>query len=109
MMATTIPMPPKRGPRVRGSARGGEDTRDAQYDLLTAALIGAAIGATATLLLRRGPSGERPMSPILRGASRAGRMAVRAGSTGARWARRRGGELVDHIPVERIEHDVRET
>jgi hypothetical protein len=74
----------------------GEGTRDAQYDLLTAALIGAAIGATATLLIRRGPSGERPVSPLLRGA------------TGAAWARRRGADLVDRIPVERIEHDVRE-
>lgn len=102
-------MRPKRGPRVRASAQGGEGTRDAQYDLLTAALIGAAIGATATLLLRRGPSGERPMSPLLRGASRYGKVAIRAGATGASWARKRGGELAEQIPVERIEHDVRET
>jgi hypothetical protein len=44
-MGTAIPTSPKRGPRVRESARDGEIGRDAQYDLLTAALIGAAIGA----------------------------------------------------------------
>jgi len=102
-------MPPKRGPRVRESARVGADTRDAQYDLLTAALIGAAIGATATLLLRRGPSGERPMLPFMRGAGRAGRIAYRAGRRGASWAREQGGDLAERIPVDRIEHDVRET
>ena len=110
-MATTIPMKPKREPRVRASARDSGDggTRDAQYDLLTAALIGAAIGATATLLIRRGPSGQRPLSPVLRGAGIAGRQALRAGKIGASWAREQGGELIDRIPVDRIEHDVRET
>src|SRR4030081_2523427 len=90
-MATTIPMRPKRGPRVRESAHAGEAGREAQYDLLTAALIGAAIGATATLLLRRGPSGQRPVAPVLRGAKWASRGAMRAGSRGASWARERGG------------------
>jgi hypothetical protein len=99
----------KRGPRVRESARVGGDGRDAQYDLLTAALIGAAIGATATLLLRRGPSGQRPVAPVLRGAKFAGRSAIKAGGVGARWARDRGEELVERIPVDRLEHDVRET
>ena len=110
-MATTIPMRPKRGPRVRESAPASGDgaARDAQYDLLTAALIGAAIGATATLLLRRGPSGQRPMAPLLRGAGVAGKSALRASRAGAHWAREHGGELIDRIPVDRIEHDVRET
>ena len=108
-MATTIPMRPKRGPRVRESARGDGDTREAQYDLLTAALIGAAIGATATLLLRRGPSGERPMAPVLRGAGVASRRALRAGAASAHWAKEHGSELLERIPVDRIEHDVRET
>jgi gas vesicle protein len=104
-------MRPKRGPRVRESAPESADggTREAQYDLLTAALIGAAIGATATLLLRRGPSGERPVSPLFRGAGVAGKSALRAGATGASWAREQGGELIDRIPIDRIEHDVRET
>src|SRR4029453_12402907 len=86
-MATAIPTSPKRGPRVRESAREGEIGRDAQYDLLTAALIGAAIGATATLLLRRGPSGTRPVTPVMRGAKWAGRGAMAASTAGAKWAR----------------------
>ncbi|MBA3672713.1 MAG: hypothetical protein H0W68_11930 [Gemmatimonadaceae bacterium] len=108
-MATTNPTQEKRGPRVRESAPDAATGRDAQYDLLTAALIGAAIGATATLLLRRGPSGSRPMAPVLRGAGRAGKVAFRAGAAGAGWAREQGSELLERIPVDRIEHDVRET
>src|SRR2546430_14258262 len=34
--------------------------------ILTAALIGAAVGAGITLLLRRGPSGRRPAGPLIR-------------------------------------------
>ena len=111
MMPTIAPAQPKRRPRVRESVPVSEDgsARDAQYDLLTAALIGAAIGATATLLLRRGPSGERPLAPVLRGAGVAGHSALRTSAAGARWARERGGQLIDQIPVDRIEHDVRET
>jgi len=108
-MGTAIPTSPKREPRVRESARDGEIGRDAQYDLLTAALIGAAIGATATLLLRRGPSGSRPVTPVLRGAKWAGRGAAAASLAGARWAREHGSELIDQIPTERIEREVRET
>jgi hypothetical protein len=108
-MGTAIPTSPKRGPRVRESARDGEIGRDAQYDLLTAALIGAAIGATATLLLRRGPSGSRPVAPMLRGAKWAGRGAMAASAAGAKWAREHGGDLIDQIPTDRIEREVRET
>ncbi len=110
-MGTTIPMRPKRGPRVRESApaAGTGAERDAQYDLLTAALIGAAIGATATLLLRRGPSGERPVAPVLRGAKWAGEAALRGGAAGAGWAKTRGSELLDRLPSDQIEHEVRET
>ena len=49
------------------------------------------------------------MAPVLRGAKWAGAHALRAGKDGAGWARDRGGELIDRIPVDRIEHDVRET
>jgi len=99
----------KRGPRVRESGPEAGDGREAQYDLLTAALIGAAIGATATLLLRRGPSGQRPVAPIMRGAKLAGRGAMRAGGRGARWAQSRGGDLLERIPTEEIEESVRES
>lgn len=86
-----------------------EDGREAQYDLLTAALIGAAIGATATLLLRRGPSGQRPVAPIMRGAKWAGRGAMLGASRGATWARSRGGDVLDRIPMDDIEENVRES
>ena len=68
-----------------------------------------AIGATATLLLRRGPSGERPVAPVLRGARWAGKAALKGGAVGAGWAKDRGGDLLERIPTEQIEHDVRET
>ncbi len=99
----------KRGPRVRESGREGVDGREAQYDLLTAALIGAAIGATATLLLRRGPSGQRPVAPIVRGAKWAGMGAARGAGRGAKWAKARGGDMLDRIPVDEIEDGVRES
>ena len=111
-MGTAIPTSPKRGPRVRESVRDGEIGRDAQYDLLTAALIGAAIGATATLLLRRGPSGSRPVTPVLRGAKWAGRGAMAASAAGARWAREHGGGIgrrtgtlavLEHAPRARVD------
>lgn len=85
------------------------DGREAQYDLLTAALIGAAIGATATLLLRRGPSGQRPVAPIMRGAKWAGRGAMVAGGRGAKWAKSRGGQMLDRIPMDDIEESVRDS
>ena len=54
-----------------------DEEREQQYDLLTAALIGAAVGAGITLLLRRGPSGRRPIGPLVRyaGGVRPGGMA----------------------------------
>jgi hypothetical protein len=94
------------GPRVRvsGGAGGGLADREYQYDLLTAALLGVTLGVGATLLLRRGPSGRRPISPALagalRGAAWAGRGAADLGRRGARWARQQGGELWDRIPFE---------
>lgn len=52
-----------------------------EYDLLTAALLGAAVGATVTYLLRRGPRGSRPLV--------AGAMGVAGGARrGARLLRR---------------------
>ncbi len=47
--------------------------------------------------------------PVMRGAKWAGSAALRGGAMGAGWARERGGELLDRIPTEKIEHDVRET
>ena len=49
------------------------------------------------------------MAPVLRGAKWAGGHALRGGAAGAGWAKDRGGELLDRIPTDRIEHEVRET
>jgi gas vesicle protein len=67
-----------------------DEDREQQYDLLTAALIGAAVGAGVTLLLRRGPSGRRPVAPLMRYAGRGAALAGMAGLGGARWAGGRG-------------------
>ena len=80
-----------------------DEEREQQYDLLTAALIGAAVGAGITLLVRRGPSGRRPLVPVLRysgrGAALAGvavmeceKWAGGRGLEGARWAGSRAAE-----------------
>jgi hypothetical protein len=93
-------------PRVRGSARGvpGNDARDRQYDLLTAALIGVAVGAGTALLLRRGPGGKRPIEPMWKMARAGGRMARRA----SRFAWDRGVDAWDNIPREEIAERVRD-
>ena len=98
---------PTARPRVRGSDRGGDaasNPREQQYDLLTAALVGLAIGAGATLLLRRGPSGQRPLLP----AWRAARSGARVAGRGARAAFERGQELWDRIPRDEIEGTLRD-
>jgi hypothetical protein len=78
-METTSTARPRRSPRVRGSARGRDDATglEGNYDLLTAALLGVAIGVGATLLLRRGPSGRRPIAIGASGATLPLRLAGR--------------------------------
>lgn len=94
------------------SARPSEASggRESEYDLLTAALIGMTIGAGLTFMLRRGPSGSRPVSPVMqgvvRGASWAGRHTARLGSAGARWTAKRGEEAWDRIPRDEIRDHV---
>jgi hypothetical protein len=108
-MGTSTSGEPGRGPRVRGSARGagGAAERDEQYDLLTAALLGAAIGAGATLLLRAAaPRKRRFVLPAARALTnpRVARRIVSAGEQGVRWAREHGEALVDprtHRAVEK--------
>ena len=84
--------------------------RDQQYDLLTAALLGALIGAGAALLVRRGPSGRRPLSPLARAAGGAALVASRwtrkHGRRGARWAAKRGGELWERVPVNAVREEL---
>lgn len=76
-------------------------------------MIGLAIGAGAALLLRRGPSGDRPIIPAARALGRGARWAGERGAEGARWAgersaegarwaAKRGGKLWDRVPRDEI-------
>src|SRR5687768_8044909 len=89
--------------RRRASARARDDeiSRD-EYDLLTAALLGALVGAGMTMLFRRGPKGYRPIGPVVRMTGRGLSAAGVAGAKGARWLGDRGEELWDRIPREEI-------
>jgi len=101
----------RRAPRASSAAPARGDDRDTQYDLLTAALMGMAVGAGITFMLRRGPSGRRPISPALSGAGRgiawAGTHAWKAGRDGASWAGERGGEMWEKVPRDQIRRNVR--
>jgi hypothetical protein len=88
--------------------RDAADSREEQYDLLTAALIGLFVGVGATALLRRGPRGHRPIAPIMRGAGRGVMWAGRQGARGARWAAERGEEMWDRVPREEIQERMQE-
>jgi len=89
------------------------NSREKDFDLLTAALLGLAVGATATLLLRRGPSGRRPLGMGLSAAGRGAMIAGTAGLAGAKVAGRaaaegtrrgveRGMEMLDELPLDEI-------
>jgi hypothetical protein len=86
----TEPMVARNRARASGPEVELDDEREQQYDLLTAAIIGAAVGAGITLLLRRGPSGRRPVGPLVRYAGRGAALAGLAGMEGAKWAGSRG-------------------
>jgi hypothetical protein len=68
--------------------------------------MGIALGAGITYMLRRGPSGRRPIVPALEGAGRglkwAGSNAWKAGSRGARWAGEQGEDLWERVPRDEI-------
>jgi hypothetical protein len=72
--------------------------------------MGMALGAGITYMLRRGPSGRRPIVPALEGAGRglrwAGLNAWKAGSRGAKWAGEQGEELWDRVPRDEIRRGV---
>ena len=68
------------------------------------------IGAGAALMLRSGPSGRRPLSPVARAAGGAAlgaaRWANKRGRRGAKWAARRGGELWERVPVDTVREEL---
>jgi hypothetical protein len=67
-------------------------------------MVGLVVGAGAALLLRRGPSGGRPIEPAWRAARAAGRMARR----GARFAWDRGADAWDRVPRDEIAERLRD-
>ena len=87
-MADTLKTGPGGRSRARASVRETtpDDEREQQFDLLTAALLGAAVGAVVTLIFRTGPSGRRPIAPVLSATGKGAKWAALAGLEGARWA-----------------------
>ena len=85
-MADTLKATPSGRSRARASVRetSSDEERDQQFDLLTAALLGAAVGAVVTLIFRTGPSGRRPISPVISATGRGAKWAALAGLEGAR-------------------------
>ena len=89
--------------------------RDEDLDLLTAALIGLTVGVGVTMLLRRGPSGRRPLVMGAELAGRGARLASLAGVTGATTAgraaargARRGMEWAEELPLDEFGDQIRE-
>ncbi|HEX2778384.1 MAG TPA: hypothetical protein VHM30_02725 [Gemmatimonadaceae bacterium] len=119
-MATTARPRPRTGGQARASARAtSEDSREQQFDLLTAALIGLAIGVGTTLLIRRGPKGDRPLVPILKGMGkgakwagvmglRGAKVGARAGRRGAEWVADKSEDLWEQVPAEEIGESIGE-
>lgn len=82
--------------------------RDEQFDLLTATLLGVALGAGVALLVRQGPKGRRPGATIVRAAGRGAVRAGALGAEGARWAARRGEEMWDRAGMDDVGDRVRD-
>lgn len=72
--------------------------------------MGMALGAGLTFMLRRGPSGKRPIGPALEGAGRglkwAGTRALKGARRGAHWAGDAGEEIWEKVPREKIRRGV---
>lgn len=69
------------------------------------------------MLMRRGPRGHRPITPMLRAAGRGAKVAGAGsmaglrwaggrGATGARWVGEQAGDLWDRVPVEEVQDHV---
>ncbi len=120
-MGTTARSRPQAASRARASARGqggGPDEPRDEYDLLTAMLLGLAVGAGVALLFRTGPKG-RPIRGLMSAAGSGASLAGKYGGRGARWAGRqagdgagwvsdRAGALWDQLPREEIAENVGE-
>jgi hypothetical protein len=105
---TARPATSRQGRESAAEPRVVAGSREEQYDLLTAALIGLFVGVGATALLRRGPRGHRPIAPMIRGAGRGAMWAGKQGVRGAKWAAERGEEMWDRVPTEEIQERMQE-
>ncbi|MGH9419129.1 MAG: hypothetical protein ACRD3J_04085 [Thermoanaerobaculia bacterium] len=87
-MADTLKAAQSGRSRARASVRetNSDEEREQQFDLLTAALLGAAVGAVVTLMFRSGPGGRRPIGPLISATGKGAKWAALAGLEGARWA-----------------------
>ena len=75
-----------RGTAAARQSRARQDASQERYDLLTAALIGAAVGATAMLLVRR-PAKRHVLGSLADiGIAKAGRSALKVGAGAGRAA-----------------------
>lgn len=105
-------------PERNAQDHAGEATsrnRDEDLDLLTAALIGLTVGVGVTMLLRRGPSGRRPLVVGAELAGRGARLASLAGVSGATTAgraaargARRSMEWAEELPLDEVGDQIRE-
>jgi gas vesicle protein len=80
-----------------------------EMDLLTAAVLGAVVGAGVALMIGRG--GRRKKTLRTRMSTAAGRGAKRArgwGRRGAKWASSASDDLADRIPVDAVRKQVAE-
>ncbi len=80
-------------------------------------LLGVAVGTVATLLLRTGPKGRRPISSMAHAAEdgamrvapyarQGARWAGKRAAEGAGWARERGEELLDRVDPHAVAEEV---
>jgi hypothetical protein len=107
--------PASRGPRARGYGRedAGAEGREEQYDLLTAAILGAAIGAGATLLVRAmTPRRKRVRLPAAiammggRELASGAKTARKAGRRGSEWVREQAESVADGLAPRKLERQL---
>jgi gas vesicle protein len=93
-------MGPRSGGRSRASnGRDAAGQDEQQYDLLTAAILGLAVGAGIAMLVR-GRRKHTPRTLAREAGMMAGVAAGRAGRRGMKWASKRGAEMLDRVPFD---------
>ena len=103
MMETTPQRTLRAARNIPESVRAGarelrEMDRESQYDLLTAAVLGAAIGAGIALLVSSVSMPSRPVRHPVR----------KAMNRGGKWARQRGSAIGEMLDPESLRDNVRD-